>query len=54
MADHTGVCEVPNTLQVPLGHLHGDGQEGHAIGDVDHFVVSSNLCDEVPGVAEVR
>ena len=58
MADNSGVGEVPDSGQVTLGHLDGDGQElvqdGHAVGDVDDLLVAYDLGDEVAWVLQVR
>lgn len=57
MTHNAGVCEVPDALQVTLGHLNRNGkkliQDGHAVGDVDYLVVARNLSNEVAWVVQV-
>lgn len=58
VADHPGVCKVPDSGEIPLCHLHGNGkelvQDGHGVWNVDHLIIPSNLGDEVSRVLQVR
>lgn len=59
MAHDPQVCEVLYPSQVPLCHFNGDWEElvqnqnGHAVWDVDHLVITGDLGDEVARVVEI-
>ncbi|WVZ00016.1 hypothetical protein V8G54_026085 [Vigna mungo] len=51
------ICEVPDAPQVSLRHLNRNRQKfiqnGHAVWNVDHFVITRNLGDEVTWITQV-
>lgn len=57
MAHNPGVREVPYAPQVPLCHLDGNWyefiQDGHAVWNVNHLIVTRNFGNEVAWVVQI-
>lgn len=55
---HSRIWQVPQTLEVSLGHFYGDWNEfvqnSDVICDVGHFAWFDNLIDEVVWIVQIR
>ncbi len=57
VANHSWVGEIPDPPQVSLCHFNWNWQQliqdGHAIGDVHHLLITRNLCDEISWILQI-